>query len=262
LVGRDDVIVTPHLGASSHEAQHAVAVGIAEQVCDFFETGVAHNAVNAPAVSEKTLREIAPYVMLAERIGSFLSQRSTEPLRKFEITLSGEVATRDFRHIPLALLVGALRSTEFGVNFVNAPVIAKERGIRILEGVDEDSSNYVSLLKVRASSRGGEVSHLVAGTVFGRKPLFVRLDDQHLDLEPEGTMLLTRHRDQPGVVGRIGTALGEHGVNIRRVVLGPSSDSDDGLASAYISLYDRPSDEILDVIRALDPIDQVTLVEL
>ncbi len=261
LLRRDDVIVTPHLGASSVEAQHAVAVGIAEQICDFLETGVAHNAVNAPAVPVKTLREIAPYVVLAEKIGDFIAQLCSDPLRKLEITLAGEIASKDHRHIPLALLVGALRRLEPGVNFVNAPTIAKERGLRVLESVDEDGANYVSLLKVRASTRGGEESHVVAGTVFGRKPLLVRIDDQHLDLAPEGTMLITRHQDRPGVVGRLGTILGNHGVNIRGVVLGPAGTAADGLASAYISLYAEPTPEAIEEIRALDNVRAVRLVQ-
>ena len=166
---RDDVVLTPHLGASSHEAQLAVAVDVARQICEFLVEGVAHNAVNAPAVSAQTLREIAPYVLLAEKMGALLAQLTAGPIRKIELTLSGEIARQDTRHIPLALLCGILRAgIDAGANFVNAPLIAQERGIRLLFGTEVESHSWASLIKVRASTKGGEESHVVAGTVFGR----------------------------------------------------------------------------------------------
>src|SRR5207237_1175554 len=119
----EDVVVTPHPAAASHEAQRNVALDIAQQVCDFLIHGVAHNAVNAPAVNAQTLREIAPYVLLSEKLGSFLAQISNGPIQKIELSVSGEIATKDHRHVPLALLVGVLRHVmDVGVNFVNAPL--------------------------------------------------------------------------------------------------------------------------------------------
>ena len=130
LVKREDVIVTPHLGASSDEAQRQVALDIARQVAEFLAHGVAHNAVNAPAVSAQTLREIGPYIRLAEKIGSFLAQRSPTPLRTLELALSGELARTDAGHVGLGLLVGVLsHGTETPINFVNAPRLARERGL-------------------------------------------------------------------------------------------------------------------------------------
>lgn len=264
LLHRDDVIVTPHLGASSAEAQRNVAVDIANQIADFLSEGVAHNAVNAPAVSAQTLGEIAPYVLLTEKIGSFLAQRLVEPTKKLELTLSGEIAGADHRHVPLALLVGVLRhGQDAGVNFVNAPLIARERGIRLLIDQDEEASGYPSQVKVRASSRGGEATHLVCGTVFGRTPKFVRVDHMHVDLEPRGRILITRHADRPGVLGMLGTVLGAHGVNIRRVELGPPPETDpDGLASAFLSLDAEPAAAVLDELTALEPMREIRLVHL
>lgn len=262
LLGRDDVIITPHMGASSHEAQHNVAVGIAEQIADFLLEGVAHNSVNAPAVDSETLRAIAPYVILSEKIGSFLAQRTKGPVRKLEVTLGGELATKDAGYLALSVLVGVLNQSELGVNRVNAPLIAKERGIRVLTSTDGDTHSFQSLIKVRASTQGGEDSHLVSGTVFGRAPRFVRVDELHLDLAPEGTILITTHSDRPGVMGRIGTLLGDAKVNIRRVELGSSDTGKPEHASGFLSLDREPETAVLDAIRAVNGIEEVRLVRL
>lgn len=263
LLGREDVILTPHLGASSHEAQRNVAVGIAEQIVAYFQEGVAHNSVNAPAVSAQVLREIRHYVLLAEKMGSFLAQRLAEPVRKIEFTVSGEVAKRDEGYLSLAFLTAVLRqSMDVGVNFVNAPLLAKERGIRLLEGTGDDETAFTSLLKARVSAKGGGASHVVAGTVFGDRPRFVRIDDMHVDLAPEGVLMITRHHDQPGVLGMIGTLLGESGVNIGRVELGPGSETTGGLASAFLSLDDRPPETVIERVRALAPIEFAEIIAL
>ncbi len=263
LVVRPDVIVTPHLGASSSEAQRKVAEDIAHQVAAFLESGVAENAVNAPALAPEVLQEIAPFLRLAETMGAFLAQRISAPIRKLELTIGGGIAEHDPGHFRLALLVGMLReSLESDVNFVNAPGLAKERGIRVLESVDEDPYFRQGQIKVRASMRAGGRSHVVAGTVFGREPRFVRIDDVHLDLRPSGILLVTRHRDAPGVVGKLGTILGEAGVNIRGVELGPPGEGDDGVAWGFLSLYDEPSDAVVSRIAALDEVDEVQLVRL
>jgi D-3-phosphoglycerate dehydrogenase / 2-oxoglutarate reductase len=263
LVGRDDVILTPHLGASSHEAQRNVAVQIAEQLIAFFERGEAQNAVNAPSVSAQVRKELGPYLLLAERMGSWLAQRTQEPIRKLELTLAGDIAMRDEGAIKLALLVAILRqSLDSGVNFVNAPLLAEERGLRVLEGSSADAQQYQNLIKVRASSKGGAQTHVVCGTVFGTRPRFVRVDDMHVDVAPEGPILITRHHDRPGVLGAVGGLLGERGINIRRVELGPPTESNSGFASAFLSLYDRPGPELVEELRGLELIESVHLVEL
>jgi D-3-phosphoglycerate dehydrogenase len=265
LMGREDVILTPHLGASSHEAQHRVAVGIATQISQFLLEGVADNAVNAPALPAETRRRIAPYVLLIERMGSFLAQHLGQPARKLEMTLAGEIAAEDTDPLESALLVGLLRVSLAGpVNFVNAPHIARERGLRVLHDRAGDSHGYQSLVKVRASARGGEPSVLVTGTVFGSHPRFVRIDDLHLDLDPTGLLLLTRHADSPGVLGTIGTILGDGGVNIHRVELGTPARGEQAPshAAGFFSLDTEPAPEIIAAIAALDPIDSVQLVRL
>jgi D-3-phosphoglycerate dehydrogenase len=263
LVLRDDVIVTPHLGASSSEAQHNVAVDIARQVADFLEKGVAENAVNAPAIPPDVLKEIAPFLRLTEKLGSFLAQRVGGPIRKVELTVGGDIARHDVNLLRLALLVGILRdSLGADVNFVNAPGLASERGIRMLDSVDDSPYFRQGQIKVRASRRGGGKSHVVAGTVFGREPRLVRVDQVHLDLPPEGPLLITRHRDEPGVVGELGTLLGAAGVNIRRIELGPPGETDDGLAWGFLSLYEEPDESLVERIAALDVVVEAQLLRL
>ena len=266
LLGRDDVIATPHLGASSDEAQRQVASDIARQISEYLSEGVAHNAVNAPAVTAQTLREIGPYILLAEKMGSFLAQRSPTPLRGLELSLGGDIARSDASHVRLGLLVGVLRhGSETPINFVNAPRLAKERGLVLHQSQDEEPRFLHSAVRVRARSKrqhGGEESHEVLGTVLGRAPRFLRVDDVALDLAPQGALLLTLHDDQPGVVGLLGTILGRHGVNIRRVELGPVDGDDGGPATGFLTLYEAPPPEVIAEIAALDPIHHVQLISL
>jgi len=160
------------------------------------------------------------------------------------------------------VLVGVLNQTELGVNRVNAPLIAKDRGIRVLAGTESETQSFQSLLKVRASTPGGEESHLVTGTVFGRAPRFVRIDELHLDLAPEGCILITTHSDCPGVMGHIGTLLGDAQVNIRRVELGTGEGELSTTASGFLSLDSEPEEQVMDAIRAVEGIQEVRLVRL
>ena len=263
LLAREDVVLTPHLGASSDEAQRNVAVDIARQIADYLADGVAVNAVNAPATSKQTLRAIAPYVLLAEKMGSFLAQRAGAPLQTVELSLRGEVARADTSHVKLALLVGILRhGSEGPVNFVSAPRLARERGLRLLETSDDDPGVLHSAVAARGECRGGGPGCYVEGTVLGREPRFVRIDDTHLDLIPQGPLLITEHDDQPGVVGLLGTLLGRHGVNIRRIELGPPEQGNAGLARGFLTLYDRPSAACLAELEQLAPVRSVQLVQL
>jgi D-3-phosphoglycerate dehydrogenase len=262
LLAREDVIVTPHLGASSAEAQLRVAVDIAECISEFLLEGVATNAVNAPTVSPEALHELAPFTLLAEKLGSFLAQRIGGPIRKVEFTVSGEVTRLGIEHLRLAFLVGMLKdSLADGVNFVNAPSLAKERGILVLESQVDGGAYAQGEIRVQATERDGRGTHSVAGAVFGREPRIIQVEDIRLDLPPTGHLLVTRHQDRPGVLGRIGTLLGKHEVNIRRMELGPPHGKD-GLAYGFLTLESQPAAEVMDAIRDLDGLDDVSLLHL
>ncbi|MFM7296173.1 MAG: hypothetical protein ACKO4Q_03005, partial [Planctomycetota bacterium] len=179
-----------------------------------------------------------------------------------ELSISGEIARKDASHVRLAVLVGALRKgCDTPLNFVNAPRLAAERGLAVHERADEESHFLHSLVKARAISRTGEV-HVVGGSVFGRDPRIVRIDDHYLDLAPQGPLLITTHVDQPGVVGLLGTALGAAHINIRRIELGPGTRAADGLARGFLALDEQPSQDVLDTLARLEPIRSVRVVQL
>ncbi len=262
LLARDDVILTPHLGASSAEAQRSVSIEIAEQISEFLVDGVARNAVNLPPLSSQTLREIAPFVLLAEKLGAYLAQASQSPIRTIEVSISGEIARHDTSHVRLALLVGVLRrACDSPLNFVNAPELARERGVVLVDRGPVEQHFLQSMIEARTLHQSG-ASHVVAGTVLGREPRIVRVDEHHLDLVPSGPLLVTTHVDQPGVVGLLGTVLGNAGVNIRRIELGPAEKAADGLARGFLALYDQPAPEVITAIAALAPVRAVRLIQL
>ena len=262
LLSRDDVLVTPHLGASSHEAQVAVSVMVAEQLASFFLEGVAHNAVNAPVLSARSLRVLGPYGVLADRLGALLAQAATGPIEQVECITSGEVSGLDEgRYLELSLLGAVLgQSLDIGVNLVNAPLLARERGLQSLSGTEEDSLGYRSMIRARATTRAGQRVEL-CGTVFGGEPRVVAVNGARVDFSPRGHLLLTRHHDRPGVLGSIGSLLGDHGVNIRRVELAPPH-GEDNLAAAFLSLYDAPSGEAVRAIAGLPVVEQVQHLQL
>ena len=261
LLGRDDVIVTPHLGASSTEAQLRVAVDIAAGISEFLIDGIAKNAVNAPTIAPEALHELAPFMLLAEKLGSFLAQRIGGPIRKVEFTVAGDVTRLGVEHLRLAFLVGLLKhSLETGVNFVNAPQLAKERGILVLESQLDEATYRQGEIRVRATQKGGTNTGSVAGAVFGRDPRIIGVDGIRLDLPPRGHLLITRHSDAPGVLGRIGTLLGKHGVNIRRMELGPGDDAN--VATGFLTLQGAPSDEVIDEVRSLEGMKEVSYLLL
>ncbi len=218
LLTLDEVIVTPHLGASTSEAQDSVAVTIAEQVANYLANGAIAGAVNIPAVSPEALEHIRPYLTLGARLGSFLAQYFNQPVTDVQIRYSGEVAAYDVRPITQAVLTGLLSGVSARVNQVNASLIAEERGLRITESKDLMAQDFTSLIEVIVKNAKGESR--VAGSIFGRADLrIVGIDSYRLEALPEGHMLVVLNDDQPGVVGRVGTFLGSRDVNIAQLYL-------------------------------------------
>src|SRR5262245_23620960 len=261
LLARDDVIVTPHLGASSEEGQLRVALDIAEQIANFLKAGVAENAVNAPTLPAEAMAEVAPFLVLCEKLGSFLAQRMQGQIRKVELTVGGEVM-RHGEHLKLAFLVGVLRHTlDRSVNFVNAPALARERGILVLESIEERPDFRSGEVSVRASEKAGGRAHRVAGAVFGREPRIIAVDDLRLDLPPRGILLVTRHKDQPGVLGQIGSILGRYQINIQRLELAPGA-TDGEAAHGYLTLSPEPGPAVLEALRSVPAIEELQLLRL
>jgi D-3-phosphoglycerate dehydrogenase len=260
LLQRDEVVTTPHLGAATSQAQLNVAIAIAEQVRDYLQEGVIRNAVNLPSISPEELEELRPFLVLGERLGSFLGQLAREGIEEIEVEYGGQVAEIDVQPVTLAVLKGLIEPwVGERVNYVNAPHQAQQRGIRVIESKATVPQDFVSLLTVRVRSGGRQ--RLIAGTLFGRtQPRIVRVDDFMLEAIPEGASLLIHNRDEPGVVGRIGTTLGQAGINIVRMQLGLHPKGDQALQ--LLNVDPVPPKVVVEALRAYPEVISVNLIEL
>ncbi|MBI5827035.1 MAG: phosphoglycerate dehydrogenase [Deltaproteobacteria bacterium] len=223
LLTLEEVILTPHLGASTHEAQENVAVAIAGQIADYLTTGTIRNAVNVPSVPAELLAALNPYISLGEKLGSFQGQILKGGIEEVTVEYSGDVVNYDVAPITIACLKGLLdKVMDTYVNFVNAPFVAKERGIRVVEMKSSRPTDFTSSITIKVKTRDEE--NIVEGALFGKKePRIVRIDKFFLDAVPEGYLLLLHNEDKPGVIGNVGTLLGANGVNIARLHLGRQS---------------------------------------
>lgn len=221
LLNLPQVIATPHLGAATDEAQENVAIEIAEQIVDFFSNGTIKNAVNVPNVSAELLKVLAPYLTLAEKLGSLEGQLATDCPTEIRIEYRGDIANWNIAPITQSLLKGLLTPIleDTSVNYVNVPIIARERGIKVIESKIREPLDFASLVTVKTRSPAGE--RTVSGTIFGhRNPRIVQINEFFLEVVPEGTMLVIHNIDKPGVIGNIGSLLGKHQINISRMQLG------------------------------------------
>jgi D-3-phosphoglycerate dehydrogenase len=220
LLELEEVVSTPHLGASTGEAQENVSIAIAQQIVDYLTLGEARNAVNMPAVSPDILPFLRPYLRLGEKLGSFLGQISNYAIEEVQIEYHGEVMEYGVKPITISVLKGLL--TPFvgeTVNFVNAPVMAKERGIKITESTSGRVEDFASLVALTARSKMEQ--NYIAGTLFGKKELrIVKLNDFFIEALPEGYILLVNNYDKPGVIGNLGNALGIRNINIATMQFG------------------------------------------
>ncbi|HZN02318.1 MAG TPA: phosphoglycerate dehydrogenase [Candidatus Polarisedimenticolia bacterium] len=234
LLGLDSVVLTPHLGASTQEAQEKVAARSAEQVAAYLKDGTVTNAVNAEGVDARTAPALAPYRDLCERLGRLLSALARGPYTELVLESSGAVNEFPLRALTASFLKGLLEGKHSDpVNAVNALVLAREAGIKVLETRAGESQDFTAL--VTAILRGPNGSRSVSGTLFGKRdPRLVRVDEFQIDAWPSGPMLLVSNDDRPGMVGRIGTILGEAGVNIAYMSLG--RDRSGGRALAVLNL--------------------------
>lgn len=251
LLELEQVICTPHLGASTAEAQINVAIAIAEQLVEFFHNGTIRGAVNAPAVGADMLAQIRPYIELGEKLGLFLSQTLGKDIQRVKIEYSGNVVDYDVKPISQAILAGLFSQMSDRVNFVNAGVIAQERGIDVSESLSRRAVDFASMIDV--SVEGSEGINTVAGAVFSKRDVrIVRINDFHLEAIPKGHMLLCSNRDVPGVLGRLATMLGDNGINIGRLYLGRKEVG--GLALVLCEIDTPATEEILSKLTSLPDI--------
>jgi D-3-phosphoglycerate dehydrogenase len=256
----DRVICTPHLGASTLEAQTNVAVMVAEQIIAYLKDGTVINAVNVPAVSGDLLEKLNPYLTLADRMGCLLAQLSQGAIKEVLIEYAGDFDELDLSPATTAVLKGLMTPMiKDDVNFVNAQILAKERGIRVTETKIAESEEYLNLITVKAISEKDE--NVVAGTIFGRKnPRVVNINNFRLELEPVDRFILIHNHDKPGAIGSIGTLLGDNLINISRMRVGQEEGSD---KTMIFLRTDTPiPEDVIEKIKALPLIISVAAFEL
>ncbi len=226
---------TPHLGASTQEAQTAVGVEIAHQIAAFLIRGEIKNAVNVPSIAPQKLAVLGPYMDLARRLGRFMSMMLEHPLDAVEFGLFGRAAELECHPIASEALIGLLEQhMSARVNRINAAHIARRQGLKITESVSPDSRDYLSLLRIRGTSGRHELC--LEGTLFDeRRPRLVRVNDYHVEAELAGQMVVTHHADRPGVIGAIGDILGGAGINIARMQVGAADGQDTAIGLLGVS---------------------------
>lgn len=261
LLGVPNILTTPHLGASTEEAQVNVALDIAEQIVEVLNGKPARAAVNMPSVSADMLGRLQPYLTLAEKIGSLHAQLTSSPISEVEVVYAGDFESLPTVHLTRAVLKGLLDPiVPESVNYVNAPALAAARGIKITESRTPASGEGGGcVLTVR--KRGGSHDREICGTVLSRDNIrILTIDGYRVDIRPSGPMLVTQHTDRPGVIGKVGTLIGEAGINIAGMHVGRESA---GQGALMVLKLDTPTpDTLLDQIRRVDGMETVRLVQL
>ena len=260
LIEHPKVLCLPHLGASTVEAQRSVAVDACRNLVDYLTGRELRNAVNVPAIDFAAVGELKPYAELGYRMGTILAALMHGRLRRLVVTYAGEIAKEPFRQITVSVVMGMLqRVSSTPLNMVNAMVVAKEEGLEVAERTETDARGYVSSVHVLAE--GDQESHSVQGTVFHRR--YVRItaiDDFYMELKPEGDLVITFNADRPGVIGEVGLAFGQQGINIASLTFGRKPDT--GEACLALTLDTVPPKEVLDALRAKPFMHRVQHVSL
>lgn len=260
LLGFDNVITTPHLGASTQEAQINVARDIAQQICDVLKRKISRYAANIPAVDEKLAKIIGPYFILAEKIGILMGQLMPGNIMRIGIEYQGEIAEYDVSSLRNNLIKGLLKpSLGDQVNYVNAPLLAKERGIKISETKTISAEEFANLVSCKVETDNGDLA--VSGTLLSKNDLrIVKIDGYPINALPQDYLLICRNEDKPGIIGQIGTILGEREINIAGMTLGRKKKG--GLAITVLNI-DRviPTDD-LKRIQEISAVKSAKLVKL
>ncbi len=260
LLTFDNVVVTPHLAASTVEAQQEVGIQIVDQVLDALRGKHYRNALNVPVADANLLHKLQPFLVLAEKVGSLQAQLAEDAIQRIEIEVSGDAVGDHVKPLTVALLKGALEPyLEEGVNYINAPHLAQNRGISVSEGRRLSSRNFSNLIACRALWQNGE--RTIAATLFhDDEPRLVQLDDYRLDVRPEGVLLSIANRDEPGFIGQVGTLLGEHNINIAAWRYGRTESGK--YALSFLRLDTDISEEVIEAVRQIEPVEWVKKVVL
>ena len=248
IVLSEKTICTPHLGASTKEAQDKVAIDIANQMVDFFKNGVIKNSVNAPSVSLEASKQIAPYLKLSENLGTLVSEITDFPIQEIQIQYMGDISKVDTKILTQGIMKSILSQQLEGVNYVNAPSVAKSRGIKIRETKGEEQEDFTSLLVITVKGDKGE--NTVHGTLFGKKePRLIKINNIYLEADLKGYMLLVYNHDKPGVIASIGNVFFIRGINIGGMHFGRESIG--GIAISLLDLDKEVEDNVIREIQSL-----------
>ena len=263
LFGMPNVLCTPHLGASTEEAQTNVAVEAAELLIDFFTTGAIRQSVNMSPLDPKTLEDLRGYLNVAYRLGLLLAQVDHAPPTRCRLSYKGEVAKKDTRLLSAAFAAGLLEhAMDADVNIVNAEVLLRERGIELIEQRNSDIGDFSSLITAEVVTRKrtavGRRARCSATTCRG----WSQKGDCRLESYLDGILMIFPHRDVPGVIGKVGTIFGEHRVNIAQMSVGRATSQPGGEAVGALSVDSQPPAEAIAGLLALDPIEHVWVVKL
>ena len=253
LFGSDKVVATPHLGASTNEAQENVALQVAEQISDYLLTGAVTNALNSPSVNAEEAPRLKPYVALAEKLGALAGQMVDFGIKAIDIAYEGDVAKLNTKPLTAAGLAGVLRPMLAEINMVSAPAVAKERGITVSESRQDDSPTYDSLMRFTITTEKGKRSF--AGIVVGGAPRIVEVKGMELDAAFSPAMLYVNNLDKPGFIGALGALLGEAGVNIATFNLGRMDAGDDAIA--LVGVDQVVAEDLIAKIAALPHVKEV-----
>lgn len=260
LLSMEKLVFTPHLGASTKEAQLAVSVEIARQVATYLTTGEAVNALNVPRLSAEELKKSRQFIMLANILGKMLAGLADQPIKKLEVATFGKAAEVDIRPISVEALVGLFTDKlSTPVNSVNAENIAKRQGISLVETKSDEAQGFLSLIQVTGRFDQGAIS--LQGTLLGDcHPRLVYIDDIEIEVIPEGTLLITRHDDKPGVISAISKVLGESNINISRMQVG-TADSQQ-LAMAVMGISEPLDQKLVQAVADISAVQSVKQIQL
>ena len=258
LFNLPNVVVTPHLGAATTEAQENVALQVAEQMSDYLNYGAVSNAINMPSITAEEAPILGPFVKLASHLGAFAGQMTDEPIEAVQLLYNGGVAEMNIKALDSAAIAGLLKAQLPDVNMVSAPVVAQERGIKVTTSTEPKDGVFDSYIKLTVKTAQRERS--VAGTVFSDgKPRFIQIKGINLDAEVGRHMLYTTNKDVPGIIGTLGTTLGAHGVNIANFTLGRDDVGGDAIALLYLD--DEPTKGALEQLKATEMFGAITPLE-
>lgn len=254
LFGLPNVVCTPHLGAATSEAQENVALQVADQMSNYLLTGAVENALNMPSITAEEAKVMGPWIKLAGHLGSFAGQSTEEPIKAINILYDGVSATMNLEALNCAVIAGIMKTANPDVNLVSAPIIAKERGIKLSTTNQDKSGAFDGYVKVTVVT--GKRERSIAGTVFSDgKPRFIQIKGINIDAEIGAHMVYTTNKDVPGIIGALGMTMGSNGVNIANFTLGRSSVGGDAIALLYV---DQPIPQAaLDALKATGKFEQI-----